>query len=56
MGFVLFKLLAVSGGPTHLKASGVLSPLPSDWRADDLAAPIWALYLGTSKNVAVSYI
>lgn len=47
MGFVLFKLLAVSEGPTHLEVSGVLSSLPSDWRAEDLAA--WTPYLGTLK-------
>lgn len=49
MGLVLFKLLAVSEGTTHLKVSGVLSSLPSDWRAEDLAAPIWTPYLGTLK-------
>ena len=40
VGFVLV-LLPISKGPTQLKVSGVLSSLPSDWRAEDLAAPIW---------------
>lgn len=52
MGFVLFKLLAVSEGPTHLEVSGVLSSLPSDWRAEDLAA--WTPYLRTLKVLLFS--